>query len=29
MSQATVAIPIPSERRGVAKLTGAVSDSSR
>ena len=27
MSQATVAIPIPSERRGVAKLTGAVSDS--
>jgi ABC-2 type transport system permease protein len=27
MSQATVAIPIPSERRGLGKLTGAVSDS--
>ena len=27
MSQATVAIPIPSERRGLDRLTGAVSDS--
>jgi ABC-2 type transport system permease protein/oleandomycin transport system permease protein len=26
MSQATVAIPIPSERRGLARLVGAVSD---
>lgn len=27
MSQATVAIPIPTERRGLDRLTGAVSDS--